>query len=178
MKNFILIIFILLVYSCKPKGYENNKLFTLSQIYKRAYNSKIIEKDPILVIDDKSYGFLSKIDTTDIKFKGLERSSFNVVQKNNNCLEKYFGNESQNGIISIKKHLLLICDGRTRKSIFICDNKLTSLKEISENSKKNNKYYAVGYFSNSLDNDGITTEITILTTSKIVISKIKKLFST
>ena len=174
MKNIILIIFISVLYGGKPKGYENNKFFTLSQIYTRAYNLKIIEKDPILVIDDKSYGFLSKIDTTDIKFKGLEKSSINVIPKNNDCLEKYFGKDSQNGIISIKKHLLMICDGRTRNSIFICDNKLTSLQEMIKN--KNTKYYSVGYFSNALDSDGISTEISILTTNKIVSNKIKKLF--
>lgn len=158
--------------SCKTNSFDNNKHYNLSQIYQKAYHMGIIEKDPILVIDDKTYGILSKIDTTDIKFKGLNISSIGVIPKNNIHLKKYFGEDSKRGIISIKKNYKLICDGRIRKSLFICDNKITSLQEMIGDA--NTKYYLVGSFSNALDENNIDTEITILTTDKVLRNKIIK----
>lgn len=161
-----------MIYGCKTKSFETKKLVSLSQVYKKAYDLELIEKDPIIVIDDKTYGILSKIDTTDIKFKGLNISSIGVIPKNNIHLKKYFGEDSKRGIISIKKHYKLICDGRIRKTVFISDNKLTSLQEMIDNA--NTKYYLVGSFSNALDDNNIDTEIIILTTDKVLRNKIIK----
>ncbi|HCQ13383.1 hypothetical protein, partial [Flavobacterium sp.] len=99
-------------------------------------------------------------------------SSINVIPKNNAHLKEYFGEDSNRGIISIKNNHKLICDGRTRKSIFICDNKLTSLEGMISNA--NSKYYVVGSFSNALDEKNIDTEIIILTTDKVLRNKIIK----
>lgn len=170
MKNIILLTVILLLIGCKSASSENKKYFNLSQVYRNAYNSNIVEIDPIVVIDGKLYGVLSEIDSTEIQFKGLEKSFIQVIPKNNYFLEKYFGEYSKRGIISIKKHLTLVCDGRPQKSIYICNNKTISLEEIGQN-----KYYVVGGFDSIIENN-LITRIIILTTDKKLSNKINKTF--
>ena len=157
-----LIIIIALFVSCK----SNQHLPTyksISAYYQKELRSNVIKKDPIVLEDNNFTGLYSSIDKSLFKFKFIHYNSIEFIPKGFNYLNDFFGEDAENGVIIINKRIHFRCGGYYPKTVYLLDNKETTLKILDINKTK---YYYLTQIEGLKDKNNGDVNITILTTKK------------
>lgn len=160
MKSKIIILLIILFTSCKSTRTSQTQM-SISSYYLKEVKNNSIKSDPIVVEDNKLTGQYSIIDLNLPKYKLIDFKSIQIIPKGITFLNVFFGENAENGIIKINRQHTLHCGGYNPKSIYLLDNRETTLEKLIKNKTK---YYFLGKFEDLKDKNNEDVEITILST--------------
>ncbi len=162
LRLFKILVLTLLLFSCKTTELKNGEL-DFKKYIEEAIEKRLIEKDPLILLDAKPIGLLSEIDLKNFEFKTVNSNSIKIIPKGIDYLKKFWGENAKNGIIEISKFITLHC-GKPPKRIYLLNGKKVNWEELKKLKPEDLKYWSqIDDVSDSENNDYV---IEIVITNK------------